>query len=209
LGYQAHLYDIETESKDPVLSQLLRALAVAGFGASNIMMLSVGVWSGASAETRDLFHWLSALIALPTLLYAGQVFFVSAWRSLRHARTNMDVPISIGVLLTFGLSLYETVQHGPYAYFDAATSLLFFLLIGRTLDHVMRERARQAVRGLARLSPRGALVLKADGTQTYLSVDEIEPGMTIILAAGERVPVDGRGLQGPSELDRSLVSGQA
>src|SRR5262249_28039975 len=136
-------------------------------------------------------------------------FFLSAWRSLRHGRTNMDVPISIGVLLTFGMSLHETINHGPYAYFDAAVSLLFFLLIGRTLDHVMRERARQAIGGLARLSPRGALVLQRDGSRTYLPVDEIEPRMTILLAAGERVPVDARVIKGASEIDHSLVSGES
>ena len=75
----------------------------------------------------------------------------------------MDVPISLGVLLAFGMSVYETVHHGPHAYFDAAITLLFFLLIGRTLDHMMRERARQAVKGLARLAARGALVVQADG----------------------------------------------
>jgi Cu2+-exporting ATPase len=209
IGYAAHLFDADGDRADPVLSNLLRALAVAGFAAGNIMLLSVSVWSGAEAATRDLFHWISALIALPALSYSGQVFFRSAFRALRHGHTNMDVPISIGVLLAFGMSLYETVQHGDQAYFDAAVSLLFFLLIGRTLDHVMRERARQAVNGLARLSRRGAMVLTADGTQTYLSVDEIEPGMTILLAAGERVPVDGRVLKGRSELDRSLVSGES
>jgi Cu2+-exporting ATPase len=209
IGYAAHLFDADDDRADPVLSNLLRALAVAGFAASNIMLLSVSVWSGAEAATRDLFHWISALIALPALAYSGQVFFRSAFRALRHGHTNMDVPISIGVLLAFGMSLFETVQHGDHAYFDAAVSLLFFLLIGRTLDHVMRERARQAVNGLARLSTRGAMVLKADGTQTYLSVDEIKPGMTILLAAGERVPVDGRVLKGRSELDRSLVSGES
>ena len=85
----------------------------------------------------------------------------------------MDVPISLGVLLAFGMSLYETVHHGPHAYFDAAISLLFFLLIGRTLDHMMRERARLAVKGLARLAARGARVVQADGTQVYLPVSEI------------------------------------
>ena len=209
IGYRAHLHDIAADSKDPVMGELLRALAVAGFASSNIMLLSVSVWAGAEAATRDLFHWISALIALPTLVYSGRVFFLSAWQSLRHGRTNMDVPISIGVLLTFGMSLYETIHHGPYAYFDAAVSLLFFLLIGRTLDHVMRERARQAVGGLARLSPRGALVLQRDGTRTYLPVDEIEPGMTILLAAGERVPVDARVAKGDSEIDHSLVSGES
>jgi P-type Cu2+ transporter len=209
VGYEAHLYDVAADSKDDAVAELVRALAVAGFAASNIMMLSVSVWSGAEPATRDLFHWISALIALPALAYSGRIFFHSAWQSLRHCQTNMDVPISIGVLLAFALSLYETIHRGPHAYFDASITLLFFLLIGRTLDHVMRERARAAVQGLARLGGRGALVIGADGGPTYLSLNEIEPGMTILLAAGERVPVDGRVLSGQSDLDCSLVSGES
>ena len=209
VGYEAHLYDVAADSKDDAVAELVRALAVAGFAASNIMMLSVSVWSGAEPATRDLFHWISALIALPALAYSGRIFFHSAWQSLRHCQTNMDVPIAIGVLLAFALSLYETIHRGPHAYFDASITLLFFLLIGRTLDHVMRERARAAVQGLARLGGRGALVIGADGGPTYLPLNEIEPGMTILLAAGERVPVDGRVLSGQSDLDCSLVSGES
>jgi Cu2+-exporting ATPase len=209
LGYRAHLHDVDAGGKDAVLSELLRALAVAGFAATNIMLLSASVWAGAEPPTRDLFHWISALIALPTLACSGQVFFRSAWRSMMHGQTNLDVPISIGVLLTFGMSVYETIHHGPYAYFDAAVSLLFFLLVGRTLDHVMRQRARESVAGLARLVARGALVLQPDGMQTYMAIDEIEPGMTILLAAGERVPVNAQVTKGISELDYSLVTGES
>ena len=209
VGYEAHLADFAETGTDAALSELIRSLAVAGFASMNIMLLSVSVWSGAEPATRDLFHWISALIALPALAYSGRVFFRSAWGALRKGRTNMDVPISIGVSLAFALSLYETVHGGPHAYFDAAISLLFFLLIGRTLDHVMRERARVAVKGLARLAARGALVIGADGTGIYLPVAEIEPGMTILLAAGERVPVDARVVEGASELDCSLVSGES
>ena len=208
-GFEAHLFDIDSSKDDGALSELIRALAVAGFASSNIMLLSVSIWSGAEAETRDLFHWLSMFIALPALAYSGRIFFRSGWRALRHGRTNMDVPISLGVLLAFGMSVYETVTHGPHAYFDAAISLLFFLLIGRTLDHMMRERARQAVSSLVRLAARGAFVVQADGTQTYLPVEEIEPGMTVVLGAGERVPVDATVSKGESELDVSLVSGES
>ena len=209
LGYASHLYDASAAASDPQLARLIRALAVAGFSSMNIMLLSVSVWSGADAETRQAFHWISALLAIPALFYSGLVFFRSAWGALKHGRTNMDVPISIGISLAFGISLYDTFQNGTHAYFDAATSLVFFLLIGRTLDHLMREKARQAVSGLVRLAPRGATVVLADGSRDYLPVTEIEPGMTLLVAAGDRVPVDGTVASGASELDASVVSGES
>jgi Cu2+-exporting ATPase len=208
LGFPGHLTDPDDARKDPELGRLIRALAVAGFSAMNIMLLSVSVWSGADLATRDVFHWISAALALPALLYSGRIFFGSAWSALRHGRTNMDVPISVGVCLAFGLSLYDTIHSGPHAYFDAATSLIFFLLIGRTLDHVMRERARVAVRGLAHLAPRGATVLREDGRRDYVLIDEIKPGMRIALAAGDRIPVDGTISVGTSELDCTITTGE-
>jgi Cu2+-exporting ATPase len=208
IGYEAHLFAPEQDAKDPELTRLVRALAVAGFCAMNIMFLSVSVWSGADAGTRQAFHLISALLAAPALVYSGRVFYASAWSALRHGRTNMDVPISIGVSLAIALSLYDTLHSAPHAYFDAATSLLFFLLIGRTLDHVMRERARSAVAGLARLAPSGATIIR-DGQPLYVPVSEIEPSAAVLVAAGERVPVDGVVEQGLSELDCSLVSGES
>ncbi|TPK95896.1 cadmium-translocating P-type ATPase [Mesorhizobium sp. B2-4-14] len=209
LGYDAHLCDPAADQRDETLSELIRAVAVAGFAAGNIMLLSVSVWSGAQGATRDLFHWVSALIAIPALAFAGGIFFRSAWTALRHGRMNMDVPIAVGVSLAYAMSLYETINHGDYAYFDASVSLLFFLLIGRTLDYVMRERARTAVKGLSRLAARGAMAVRGDGSRDYLPVDEIEPGMHVLVAAGERVPVDGRIVKGTSDLDCSLVSGES
>ncbi|MAS14931.1 MAG: nitrogen fixation protein FixI [Nitratireductor sp.] len=209
LGYAAHLFDSVETGRDPVLSQLIRAVAISGFAAGNIMLLSVSVWSGAEQATRDLFHWLSALIALPALVFAGGIFYRSALNALRHGRMNMDVPIALGISLAYGLSLYETINSGQHAYFDASVSLLFFLLIGRTLDHVMRERARTAVKGLARLAPRGALVIAEDGGRDYLPLPEVAPGMKLVVAAGERVPVDGIVMSGVSELDCSMATGES
>lgn len=209
LGYEAHLFDPEVGDKDKTLSELIRAVAVSGFAAGNIMLLSVSVWSGAEGATRDLFHWVSALIAIPALAFAGGIFFRSAWNALRHGRMNMDVPIAVGVSLAYAMSLYETINHGDHAYFDASVSLLFFLLIGRTLDHVMRERARTAVKGLSQLAARGAMVLRGDGARDYLPVGEIETGMQLLIAAGDRIPVDGKIIHGASDLDCSLVSGES
>ncbi|WP_417310497.1 cation-translocating P-type ATPase [Devosia sp.] len=209
-GYYNHVLDPSQDSVgDPVLAELLKALAVAGFAAGNIMLFSVSVWSGANEATRDLFHWLSALLALPAVAYSGRLFFRSAWRALRVGKTNMDVPISIGVLLATGLSLYETINSGPHAYFDASTMLLFFLLVGRTLDHLMRERARSAITALARLQPRGALEVLPDGRREYVKLDEITHGMVLELKHGERAPVDGELLSGAAEFDYSIVTGEA
>ena len=209
LGFDAFVIGGSPDDDDPAGSELLRAVAVSGFAAANIMALSVSVWLGAADETRNLFHWLSALIALPALVYAGRIFFRSAWSSLRHGRTNMDVPISIGVLMSFGMSLYDTIHHGPHAYFDASTTLLFFLLTGRLLDHQMREKARTAVKGLASYATRGANVRAQGGVYAYLPLERIEPQMEIMLAAGERVPVDAEVLTGQSELDMSLITGES
>jgi Cu2+-exporting ATPase len=175
----------------------------------NIMLFSVSVWSGADPATRHAFHLISAVLALPAVVDSGRIFYLSAWSVLRRGRTNMDVPISIGVSLAVGLSLYETYHNAPHAYFDAATSLLFFLLIGRTLDHVMRERARSAVAGLARLSPAGATLLQENGERRYVPIAEIQPGVRMLVAPGDRIPVDGIVVQGASELDCSLVTGES
>ncbi|SLN36283.1 heavy metal translocating P-type ATPase [Oceanibacterium hippocampi] len=209
IGFRAHLADDGARRADPELTKLLRALAVAGFAAGNIMLLSVSVWSGADAALRDLFHWISAAIALPVLLYSGRVFFRPAWQAVRRGHANMDVPISIGVILAYLMSLYDTVGQQQHVYFDAAVTLLFVLLIGRTLDHLMRQRARSAITGLARLGARGAMVVQDDGSRAYRPVAEIRPGMTILLAMGERVPVDAVVVSGTSDIDRSLVSGES
>lgn len=209
LGYEANLFDPTEDDRDPRLRRLIVALAVAAFCSMNIMMLSGSVWSGADGPTRGILHWICALLTLPVLLYSCRVFYESAWHALRHGRTNMDVPITIGLVMAFLLSIYDTITLGDHAYYDATATLAFFLLIGRTLDHVMRERARIAVRGLARLAPRGALALRDSGGHEYLPVSEIVPGTILLISAGERIPVDAEIISGRSELDRSLVSGES
>ena len=160
IGYHAHPFAPERVEADESAQAkwLLRCLAVAGFAAMNVMLLSVSIWAGnvsdMTPETRDLFHWLSALIALPAAAYAGQPFFQSALKALRARQLNMDVPISLGVILALGLSVFETATHAAHAYFDSAIMLLFFLL-GRPLsrsgdaaqDAAVRRQSRRAESG--------------------------------------------------------------
>lgn len=189
--------------------ELLRALAVAGFAAMNVMLLSVSIWSGADGATRTLFHWISALIALPAIAYAGRPFFRSAWQALRRGRTNMDVPIAIGVTITAAMSLHETIVGGEHAWFESALMLLFFLLTGRALDAMMRRRVGDGVAALARQSAPGALVIAADGHSRWHKAADLEPGMIMQLAAGERLAADGIVVEGESAIDASLLTGES
>lgn len=189
--------------------ELLAPLAVAGFACMNVMLLSVSVWSGADGSTRDLFHWLSAAIGVPAILYAGQPFFRSAWSALKRGRTNMDVPISIGVTLATGLSCYETVTGGEEAWFDGTLMLLLFLLAGRVLDAMMRDRARAGVAALLRQAASGAMVVGADGSLQWTAAAMLAPGMLMRVAAGERLAADGEIASGTGRFDQSLLTGES
>ena len=194
------------------MKRLLRALAVSGFAAMNIMLLSVSVWAGNGADiapaTRDFFHWFSALIALPAAAYAGLPFFENAWRALKARRLNMDVPISLGVLMALGVSLYETTISARDVYFDSAIMLLFFLLAGRTLDLAMRRKTRALAGNLAALKADTAARMDADGTLHTIPAAAIEVGDTILVRPGERIAADGRVVTGASAVDQSLVTGE-
>jgi len=198
---------------------LVRCLGVAGFAAANVMLLSVSVWAGLwSADggegdmgpaTRQLLHWLSAMIAVPAVLYAGRPFFRSALAALKAARLNMDVPIALAVTLATSLSLFETLRGGSIAYFDAALSLLFFLLLGRLLDHAVRARARSAAENLLALQAGSAAVVLPDGRVEHRPLQALAAGDTVLVAAGERLPVDGVVALGRSDLDTSPLTGES
>jgi len=210
LGFEAQPAAANPFAEDDKDSKrLLRALAVAGFGMMNIMLLSVSVWSGAGGVTRELFHWLSALIALPVVAYAGQPFFASAWMALRYRRTNMDVPISIGVLLATGMSFYETMTGGEHAYFDGAVMLLFFLLAGRALDATMRGRTRAGIGALLSRMGRTASVVQPDGGIVRVPAERLFPGMTMLVAAGEALAADGTVIAGRGAVDNAMLTGES
>ncbi|MEM9879705.1 MAG: heavy metal translocating P-type ATPase [Pseudomonadota bacterium] len=203
----------EANRIDKDAKELLLCLAIAGFAMMNIMLLSVSVWaglvSGMDEETRTLFHWISALIAVPTVLFSGRPFFRSALGVLAKGRTNMDVPIALAVLLSTAASLLVTIRGGEHAYFDAAVMLLFFLLCGRYLDKTLRARTFSAAQALLKLQASEAQRLLPDGSVCTVDIRAVTQGMTLQLLPGERVPVDCVISTGQSDIDMSMVTGES
>ena len=214
MGFPVHPFQTNQseDSETRAARYLLRCLGVAGFASMNIMLLSVSVWSGhvsgMNVETRDLLHWMSALIVLPSAAYAGRPFFSSAWRALRGGGVNMDVPISLGILLALTMSLVETWNHAEHAYFDSAIMLIFFLLTGRYLDHAMRRKTRAVAANLAALRAASANRIEANGEVVCVPAESLSANDVILLRPGERVPADAVVLSGHSEVDDSLVTGE-
>lgn len=211
LGFEAHELDpglLSATETDRQGQDLLLRLGVAGFAMMNVMLFSVAVWSGATEVTRDLFHWISAIIALPTVAFAGQPFFRSAWAALRSGRLGMDVPISLALILACAISLSETLLGGDQAYFDAAVSLTFFLLAGRYLDHRTRAVARSAAEELAALEVPVATVITG-GVESVVALAKLAVGDMVRVRPGGRMPVDGQVIEGTSEVDRSLLTGES
>lgn len=214
LGYEARPFDPNRQrsQSDPESRRLMRAIAVSGFAGMNVMLLSISVWSGNVSdmlpETRAFFHWISAIIAIPATLYAGRPFFSSAWSALTSRFLNMDVPIAIGVLLALALSIYQTIHHARHVYFDSALMLLFFLLVGRFLDHSMRGRVRVHAENIAALRSEVATIIGEAGKLIERPLSKVALGDRLFVRPGDRIPLDGDVVSGQSEIDQSLVTGE-
>lgn len=204
-GFEAHEADVGQPAPG---DDYLIHLGVAGFAMMNVMLLSVAVWSGADGITRDFLHWISAAIALPATAFAAQPFFRSAWPALRAGRLNMDVPISLAILLACATSLYEIAHGGERAWFDAALSLTFFLLAGRVLDQRLRRAARSAADNLAALEPSRVTVLHGAERMTT-AIADVAIGDRLALSSGARVPVDAFLENGSASVDRSALTGES
>ena len=215
LGYRLVPFDAArlAAASDRTGRELIWAMAVAGFAAGNVMLLSIAIWigenQGMGPAVRDAMHLVSALIALPAIAYAGRPFFRAAWGAVRAGSTNMDVPISVGVILVTMLSLFETLAGAGDAYFDSACTLLFFLLIGRVMDHRARGRARATAEQLLALRHSDVTVITQDGTTEQRAAASVAPGTRILVAMGSRIGVDGVVELGSAPLDTSLVTGES
>lgn len=213
LGYSVKPFNADAEklAEESENRFLLLCLGVSGFAMGNIMLLSVGLWTTSTetmgAATRELMHWVSAMIAVPAVVYSGRPFFRSAFAALKNGHTNMDVPISVALILATIMSIFVTARGGEHAYFDSVVMLMFFLLIGRTLDFRARRSARGAATDLLQTLSGFANVFENGKIQKIL-IRDLRAGMVVCVAAGENIPVDGLVLSGQSTIDTSLVTGE-
>jgi Cu2+-exporting ATPase len=213
IGYSAVPYD--PESAEGVIKKanrsMLYRLFFAGFAMMNMMWISIALYSGADQdEFREFFHWMGLALATPTLLYAGYPFYRGAFGGLRGGHLTMDMPIAIGLSVTYLYSLYVTVTGSKMGevYFDTVTNLIFVILIGRYLEGMFRHQAVSATKRLMELQPRVAIVM-FDGQEQMTPIRGVKLGDQVLIKPGYKVPVDGVVLEGHSAVDESMLSGES
>lgn len=209
LGFDAVLASPHETVQQKTTRGLMLPLAVSGFAAGNVMMMSVAVWAGAGDTMRWMFHLVSGALAFLSLVVAGPVFFRPAFAALRRFRSNMEVPISVGLCLTFLVSVLQTVNNAEHAYFDAVTGLLFFLLAGRTLDQSVREKVTSAADDLQNLVQSHYALAEVGANPQSIELHKISVGTHLRIQPGERIPVDSIIREGRSDLDVSIVNGES
>ena len=213
IGYAAVPYD--PESAEGVIQKSNRAmlyrLFFAGFAMMNMLWISIALYSGADHdEFRQFFHWIGLALATPTLLYSGYPFYRGAFGGLRGGHLTMDMPIAIGLSVTYAYSLYVTVTRSAIGevYFDTVTNLIFVILIGRYLEGMFRHQAVSATKRLMELQPRVAIVMRDDQEQ-MTPIRGVKLGDHVLIKPGYKVPVDGVVLEGHSAVDESMLSGES
>jgi Cu2+-exporting ATPase len=216
IGYRAHPYDA---TKSEQLAQQERRTAqwrlfVAGFGMMQVMMYAVPVYLADGDMTPDierLMRWASLLLTLPVMVYSAAPFFVSAWRDLRLRRVGMDVPVALGVGSAFLASVWATLIGAGEVYFDSVTMFVFFLLGGRYLEMMARQKATRGIEALSRAIPAFAERLPhwPAGEAERVAVAHLAPGDVVRVKPGETIPGDGVILDGESSVDESLLTGES
>ncbi len=213
MGYELAPYDSqEISKKDESQSRsLLIKITLAGFALGGIMMFSDGLYlyerELIGPATHDLLHFLVMLLALPVIVYSGSFFFASAINSIKHRRTNMDVPIAFSILVIAVLSIYQTFTGAEHIYFDSAVMLIFTLLIGRYLEFKARAKARRSTKSITDILSGFAHLITESGIK-IIPAKDLKEGMLIQVNMGEKIPADGIITKGGADFDTSLITGE-
>lgn len=215
-GYNALPYDAEKVEiyAQKQRKQMLIRLAVAGFATMQTMMFALPTYLYKDIEEPylSLLHWGAFLMVLPVMFYAAVPFYKGAWRDFKNRRTGMDTPVAIAVLLAFVSGLYGLFSHaGEGMYFEGISMFVFFLQIGRFMEHTARRKAGDAAERLVKLIPAFCHQIKDFPQQDQIheaAVVSLKVGDVILVKAGEVIPVDGVIVQGESEVNEAMLTGE-
>lgn len=214
IGYDARPYDAE-ESEQAYRKanrDLLYRLGFAGFAVMNAMWFSVALYTGANqdAEYRSYFYFVLFLLASATLAYSAQPFLKGALQSLKAKTVGMDVSISLGLLITYAYSTWVMLQPDQVgqAFFATVIDLTFLLLIGRYLEAISKNKALDSTRRLMELQPKMARQY-IEGNEKIVPVRLLKVGDRVWVKPGDKIPVDGQVLEGESQVNESMLSGES
>ena len=179
-------------------------LAAAAILSAPVVVL--GMWHGLVAAPYSA--WIQLALTLPVVCYCGAPFYQAAWSALRHGSPNMNSLIALGTGAAFTYSLYETLRGGHHVYYESAAVIITLILTGRMLEARARGKASSAIRRLMDLQPPTARVLR-DGAETETPVEQVRAGDLVVVRPGERIPVDGKVVDGESAVDESMLTGES
>ena len=218
LGYKAFPFDASKRQALLVRERkyYLRRLGVAALCGMQVMMVAFALYFSESADLEPkyerLLQWLGLVFTVPVMGYAAQPFYVGAWRALRQWRVNMDVSVTLGIVLAFAGSLWAVMAGGGPVYFDSVTMFVALLLLSRYLELSARSQATTHIDHLARIVPVAATRIgsgpQGDVFET-IAVTRLRPGDRILVKPGETLPVDGRVSDGVSSVDESILTGES
>ena len=203
-GYAAHVH---VEDEAPAAAASPWPVVAAG-----VLTLPLVLPMGAALAGLDwmLPAWLQMLLATPVQFVLGARFYRAGWKAARAGSGNMDLLVALGTSAAYGLSVWQAAAHGGHAhlYFEASSAVVTLVLLGKWLEQRARRQAGDAIRALNALRPQTARV-RRDGVDADLPISQLRLGDRVVVRAGERVPVDGEVLEGESQLDESLITGEA
>lgn len=189
----------------------LKRLGLAGLMTMQVMMLNIGVFfdlfGHIDPQTKQYFNWISLLLATPVMLYSASDFYTSAFRALKAKVVNMDVPISLALILTYASGLVATAQNSGQTYFESLCMFVFLLLISRYLEHSARYKATQLSANMLDYIPTTANLLE-DQKVTSVLAKSLLVGQHVLVKPGEIVPVDGVIVDGQGQLDEAMLTGE-
>ena len=217
IGYKAYPFQVNQQELfyTQQVKSYLRRLGLAGLATMQVMMFAIALYadffSGMEEEFIQYFRWVSFILATPVLLYSAQPFYANAWRNLRNKTLGMDIPISIALLGAYSASGYATIVGRGEVYFESVSMFTFLLLLGRLLELRARRKASETSSNLLRLLPSMATLLTPeDGVMTHqlTPAKTLTPGQHILVKPGETIAIDGIIIDGQSNIEESMLTGE-